>query len=75
MSASDESQSAMPVPRKQWKRFTDEEQAEAAKRYREGATVREIAEWLDHPAGSVYLMLKRLGAEFRPRGTPSKATP
>lgn len=69
MSLADE---AAPM-RRQWQRFTADEERESAQLYADGKTVRQIAEWLDHPAGSVYLMLKRLGVEFRPRGTTKAA--
>ena len=59
--------------RRQWQRFTPAEEASAMQAYRDGQTVRQIAEEFDRPAGSVYLMLRRLGADFRPRGTPAKA--
>jgi len=61
--------------RRPWQRFKPDEEAAAMQMYADGKTVREIAEWFDRPTASVYLMLRRNGADFRPRGAAAKPVP
>lgn len=61
--------------RRQWSRFSADEEREAARLYADGKTVRELAEWFGRPTGSIHTMLRRLGVQFRPRGSAPKALP
>ena len=61
------------MQRHKWERFSAEDKEEAVRMYAAGKTIREIAQWLGRPVGSVWTILSRdAGVTMRPRGGRAK---